>query len=65
MKHIADSGRYAAGPSRESSTAPGRAPAPKPDDFGLPRANSSFVLPALIALAVFALIIGARLLWQW
>jgi hypothetical protein len=66
MKHIADSGRYSAGPPPESTTTtPSRPPAPRPEDIGLPRANSSFALPALIALAVFTLIIGARLLWQW
>ncbi len=62
---MSDSGRYPAGPSRDGATTPSRLPAPRPEDVGLPRTSSSFVLPAFIALVVFTLVIGARLLWQW
>jgi hypothetical protein len=50
-------------PSRESTSGTHRLTVPEPDDIGLPRARRSYVLPISIAIAVFALLILARLVW--
>ncbi|MGH6925644.1 MAG: hypothetical protein ACRED5_18100 [Propylenella sp.] len=50
-------------PSREGPT-PHRLSVPEPEEIGLPRARRSYVVPILIALAVFALIVLVRFLWE-
>lgn len=50
-------------PPREPPPSPGRLSVPDPEDIGLPRARRNYVVPALIALAVFVLIVTARFLW--
>jgi hypothetical protein len=50
-------------PPRESSPPPHRLSVPDPEDIGLPRAKRSYVLPLVIALALFVVIIALRLLW--
>jgi hypothetical protein len=49
--------------SRESAPRSHRIAVPDPNDIGLPRAGRSYVLPVIIALAVFALIIVVRVIW--
>jgi hypothetical protein len=48
---------------RDGPTTPHRATASKPTDVGLPIARRTYALPILIGLAVFALVIIARILW--
>jgi hypothetical protein len=50
-------------PSRESTPATHRLTVPEPGHIGLPRAKRNYVLPIAIAIAVFALLILARLVW--
>lgn len=47
-------------PSRDAPDDRGRTPSPR---IGLPAPRRSYTLPILLALAAFALVIGARLLW--
>jgi hypothetical protein len=48
---------------RDGPTTPHRATTSKPTDVGLPIGRRTYALPILIGLAVFALVIIARVLW--
>jgi hypothetical protein len=48
---------------RDGPTTPHRVTATKPTDTDLPIAKRSYALPMLIGLAVFALVIIARIVW--
>jgi hypothetical protein len=50
-------------PARESPP-PHRLTVPEPVEIGLPHARRGYVVPILIALAVFALIVLVRFLWD-
>ena len=49
---------------RDGPVPPHHATATKATDVGLPRSRRTYALPILLALAVFALVIVGRLLWQ-
>src|SRR5687767_11007598 len=49
---------------RDGPTTPHRVTSTKATDVNLPRARRTYALPILLALAVFALVIVGRLLWQ-